>query len=79
MRDAVLVIALVVLLATAVTAHVAIVAGLAQRPPAGAPPQRLFSRSSRRCGPYASGCDCEPRIWLASVVLYIIALILSLR
>lgn len=79
MRDTVLVLALVVLFAASVTAHVAIVAGLAMRPPRWRAAAAFVLPVLAPWFAFSERMRVRAVLWCVSVVLYGIALALSMK
>jgi len=79
MRDTVLVLALVVFFATTVTAHVAIVAGLAVRRPRWRAAAAIMLPLLAPIFAFSERMRIRGAIWCASAVLYGVALALSTR
>ncbi|MBI5535128.1 MAG: hypothetical protein HY898_20545 [Deltaproteobacteria bacterium] len=79
MRDAALVLALVVLFATSVTAHVAIVAGLAVRPPRWRAAAAFALPLLAPIFAFSERMKVRGVIWCVAVVAYGITLALSMK
>lgn len=79
MRDMVLVVALVVLFATTVTVHTAILAGLARRPPRWRAAAALVLPVLAPIYAFSERMRVRAWLWCCALVLYLAALALSWR